>query len=129
MLGALVCLADMVQVFSLNMTYDVPVKLFAVPPYPTVAAIADTGYPGRLTSFLLLNRAVGPSTQPQLFRTQRANRAAVGVQVVFGLSLIALNAYGAWKAWHTFGGGRERSALYGIWNVEGLSTNSTAGAA
>src|ERR1043166_910214 len=28
-LGALVCLADMIQVFMLNMTYDVPVKLFA----------------------------------------------------------------------------------------------------
>lgn len=26
-LGALVCLADLVQVFMLNMTYDVPVKL------------------------------------------------------------------------------------------------------
>ena len=28
-LGALVCLADMVQVFMLNMTYDIPVKLFS----------------------------------------------------------------------------------------------------
>ena len=28
-LGALVCLADMIQVFTLNMTYDVPVKLFS----------------------------------------------------------------------------------------------------
>ena len=28
-LGALVCLADMIQVFMLNMTYDVPVKLFS----------------------------------------------------------------------------------------------------
>jgi hypothetical protein len=28
-LGALISLADMIQVFTLNMTYDVPVKLFA----------------------------------------------------------------------------------------------------
>ena len=28
-LGALVCLADMTQVFMLNMTYDVPVKLLS----------------------------------------------------------------------------------------------------
>jgi hypothetical protein len=28
-LGAMVCLADMIQVFMLNMTYDVPVKLFS----------------------------------------------------------------------------------------------------
>src|SRR5262249_770946 len=29
MLGALVCLADVIEVFALNMTYDVPVKLFS----------------------------------------------------------------------------------------------------
>src|SRR5262249_59191874 len=28
-LGALICLANMTQVFVLNMTYDVPVKLFS----------------------------------------------------------------------------------------------------
>ena len=28
-LGALVCLADCIQIFTLNMTYDVPVKLFS----------------------------------------------------------------------------------------------------
>jgi uncharacterized membrane protein YphA (DoxX/SURF4 family) len=39
MLGALVCLADMIQIFMLNMTYDLPVKLlsfhlYAVSPIP-----------------------------------------------------------------------------------------------
>src|ERR1019366_2675581 len=29
MLGAMVCLADSIQIFTLNMTYDVPVKLFS----------------------------------------------------------------------------------------------------
>ena len=29
MLGALVCLVDAVEIFALNMTYDVPVKLFS----------------------------------------------------------------------------------------------------
>ena len=30
-LGALICLADAIQIFTLNMTYDVPVKLFSFP--------------------------------------------------------------------------------------------------
>src|SRR4026208_2091617 len=28
-LGALICLADAIQIFTLNMSYDVPVKLFS----------------------------------------------------------------------------------------------------
>jgi hypothetical protein len=35
--------------------------------------------------------------------------------------LVGINAYGSWSEWHTFGGGRTKSPLYGIWNVEALS--------
>jgi hypothetical protein len=43
------------------------------------------------------------------------------VQIVVGIWLVGINAYGSWSEWHTFGGGRPKSALYGIWNVEQLS--------
>src|SRR5450432_1168588 len=29
-----------------------------------------------------------------------------------------MNAYSSWKGWSTYGGGREKSSLYGIWNVD-----------
>jgi len=116
MLGALVCLADTVEVFTLNMTYDVPVKLFS---FHLIAMSLVLLGPElrRLAAFFFANRWVRPSPQPALFRTPRKNRVAVAVQAVFGLLLIAGNGYGAWTSWHRYGGGAPKSPLYGIWNV------------
>lgn len=119
MLGALICLADMTQVFMLNMTYDVPVKLFS---FHLILLSLFLLAPDvkRLLNLFFFNRAIQPSKQFRLFATPRANRFAVAAQVVFGLVLIGANAYGSWKLWYQFGGGSPKSALYGVWNVEQL---------
>src|SRR5471030_1671600 len=85
--GALICLVDMIQVFMLNMTYDVPVKLFSFH-LLLMAVFLLAPELSRLVQFFFLNRAVEPSTQPQLFGTRRANRIALAVQVVFGIWLV-----------------------------------------
>jgi len=119
-LGAFVCLADMTQVFTLNMTYDVPVKLLSFNMLLlSLFLLAPEGR--RIFTFFFSGRAVGPSTQPSLFKGVRANRWALVVQIVFSLYLIGLNIYGGVQSWYRFGGGRPKSALYGIWNVEQMS--------
>jgi len=121
-LGALVCLADMIQVFMLNMTYDVPVKLFSFHLVLfSLFLLAPEGR--RLFNFFLTDRAVPASGQTPLFRSARANRVAVALQVVFGLYLIGMGIYSGVGAWSRFGGGRPKSALYGIWNVEQMSVD------
>jgi hypothetical protein len=120
MLGALICVADMTQVFMLNMTYDVPVKLYSFHLLAMALFLLVPEFK-RLADFFFRNRTVASSTQPQLFRTRRANRIAIAVQLVFGMWMIGTAAYGGWDDWHTYGGGRAKSALYGIWNVEELS--------
>jgi hypothetical protein len=119
-LGALICLADMVQVFMLNMTYDVPVKLFAFHLILLSCFLLAPDVP-RLVSVLFLNRATTPATQGQLFDKMRANRIALVLQLVMGLWLIGMNTYGALKFWDIFGGGRPNSPLYGIWEVREMS--------
>jgi hypothetical protein len=119
-LGVLVCLIDSAYIFTLNMTYDVPVKLFAFHMILMSIFLLAPEF-SRLVDFFLRNRLVEPSTQPALFRTRRANRIALAVQIVIGMWLVGINAYGSWSGWHTYGGGRPKSALYGIWNVEELS--------
>ncbi|HEY6347946.1 MAG TPA: DoxX family protein [Candidatus Angelobacter sp.] len=120
MLGALVCTADMIQVFTLNMTYDVPVKLLSF--HLLVLALFLLAPEGRRTfTFLFSGRATEPSSQRQLFRGLRANRVAVIVQVVFGLYLVGMNLYSEVQSWYTYGGGRPKPSLYGIWNVEQMS--------
>ncbi len=119
MLGALICLADLTQVFMLNMTYDVPVKLFS---FHLILLSLFLLAPDikRLIDLFFLNRTVEPSTQFPLFAAPRANRIAVIAQILFGVVLIGANAYGSRIAWHQYGGGSPKSALYGIWNVEEL---------
>lgn len=119
-LGALVCLADMIQVFMLNMTYDVPVKLFSFHLILfSLFLLAPEGR--RLVNFFLTDRAITASRQMPLFRSARANRIAVLLQVVFGLYLIGMGIYSGVEAWRDYGGGRPKSPLYGIWNVEQMS--------
>jgi hypothetical protein len=121
-LGALICLADMIQVFTLNMTYDVPVKLFSFHLILfSLFLLAPEGR--RLASFFFSDRTTGPSTQPPLFRTLKANRVAVIFQLVFGLYLAGMSLYQNIGAWHIYGGGRPKPSLYGIWDVEQISIN------
>jgi hypothetical protein len=119
-LGALACLIDSTYIFTLNMTYDVPVKLFAFHLMLMSLFLLAPDF-SRLADFFLSNRTAGPSTQPPLFRTRRANRIAFAVQIILGIWILGVNTYGSWSEWHTFGGGRPKSALYGIWNVEQLA--------
>ena len=120
MLGALVSLADLTQVFMLNMTYDVPVKLFSFHLLLMAVFLLAPEF-DRLADFFLRNRTAGPSTQAELFQTRRANRIALAAQIIFGIWLIGMNVYTNWDGWHTYGGGRTKSPLYGIWNVAELS--------
>lgn len=119
-LGALIGLGDMIQVFTLNMTYDVPVKLLSVHLIAfSLFLLAPEGR--RLFTFFFSDHTTGPSAQLPLFRTSRANRVAVIAQVVFGLYLVGMNLYSGIDAWHTYGGGRPKPSLYGIWDVEQMS--------
>jgi hypothetical protein len=121
-LGALVCLADMIQVFTLNMTYDVPVKLFSFHLVLfSLFLLAPEG--PRLANFFLTDRAIAASRQTPLFCSARANRVVVALQVAFGLYLIGMGIYSGIGAWSRYGGGRPKSALYGIWNVEQMSVD------
>ena len=119
-LGALVCLVDMIQVFMLNMTYDVPVKLLSFHLILLSLYLLAPEF-RRFTVFFFSGRAVEPSGQPQLFATRRANRIALAAQIVFGIWLVGMSVWGAQASWHLYGGGRAKSALYGIWDVEELS--------
>lgn len=119
-LGAIVCLFDTLQIFSLNMTYDVPVKLFAFHLVVMSLVLLAPEMP-RLSGVLLFNRPVGPSTQPPLLRSRRNNRIALAVQAVFGLYLLGMHVYSSTQSWKQFGGGAPTSALYGIWNVDEMA--------
>ena len=121
-LGALVCFADMSYVFLLNMTYDVPVKLFSFH-LILLALILLAPQFRRLADFFLFNGATEPASAAPLFGSRRANRIVVAVQALFALWLIAMNLWGVRRDWKQYGPGAPQPALYGIWNVEQFNVN------
>jgi hypothetical protein len=121
-LGALLCLVDVTFIFVLNMTYDVPVKLFSFHLILMTLFLLAPEF-GRMADFFVRNRAVAASSQPWLFATKRANSIAVAVQIVVAVYLLAINAYGARMAWDKYGGGRPKSPLYGIWSMDEVSVD------
>jgi hypothetical protein len=119
-LGALVCVADLAMIFTLNMSYDVAVKLFSFH-LLLIALFLVAPDCRRLISFFMTNRPTPPSTQPRLLRTARANRIALAVQLTFGLYLAIMNLNTGRQIWYTSGGGSPKPELYGIWNVDKMT--------
>ena len=120
--GALIALADMVQVFSLNMSYDFGLKQISLHLIlMTLFLIAPDAQ--RLMNVFFQNRPVGPSSSgAPLFRTPKANRLALMAQVAYGLFLIAMFTRISVSYWYgPGGGGSPKSPLYGIWEVGRLT--------
>jgi len=122
LLGALVSLADMTQVFMLNMTYDVPVKIFSFH-LLLLSLYLLAPQAQRLFDFFILSKNAAPWAAPQLLRGTRANRIAFVAQIVLGVYLLGANLSNASSAWNFYGGGSPKSVLYGIWDVMSLKVN------
>jgi hypothetical protein len=105
-LGALVSLACAFQVFMLNMTYDVPVKLFSF--HLVLMSIFLVAPHLKKLSAVVLEWPV-------------AGRRLVIVQVVLAVLLLGYAIRGSMVAWTQYGGGAPKSPLYGIWNVTYMS--------
>jgi hypothetical protein len=122
-LGALICLADLTNVFVIDMSYNVANKL-EVFNFILLALFLLAPELPRLANVFLLNRAVPRSSQPKLFRTLRANRVAMAVQAVVAIYLVGASVYDAWKnEWVARGSIASKPALYGIWDVEQFSVD------
>jgi hypothetical protein len=119
MLGALISLAAMIQVFALNVTFDIGLKLVSF--HLVLLALFLLAPEATRFADFVGNRATAPTAQPQLFMTEGANRLALILQLAFGLYLVGMYAYINVRFWEVGGGGKPRSPLYGIWNVEELS--------
>lgn len=124
-LGALVCLADATQVFMLNMTYDVPVKLLSFHLILISLFLLSFDF-HRLANFFFFDRPAMSSSERPLFRSRRANRIALAVQILFGFWLVGATLYGSISDYNVDGPSRPKSPLYGIWNVQNLTVDGQA---
>jgi hypothetical protein len=122
LLGAIVCLAATTHVFVLNMTYDIGLKQISFHLILLALFLLAPDF-GRLADFFVRRRVTAVSEEPDLFPTPGANRIALAAQILCGVYLIGMYTYVNWSYWYVGGGGRPKSALYGIWNVEQLAVD------
>jgi hypothetical protein len=108
LLGALVAFANGVQIFTLNMTYDVPVKLFSLHLI--------------LMSVFLMAPEI-PRLMKALLPRIPGGKLLVAAQVLLAAYYIGNGVNQANRSWHSFGGGAPKPELYGIWNVDRMFTN------
>lgn len=120
LLGALATAAVTCQIFILNMTYDVPVKLFSFHLMLMALFLAAPDF-SRMFRFFFGSQAIEPSTRPTLFKTVRANRIALVVQMIFALWLMGSNLYATESYWATQKKDLALPQLSGIWDVDRIT--------
>jgi len=122
LIGALVTLGVTFGVFMVNMTYDVPVKLFS---FHLVLMSIFLMAPDarRLFNWFVLNRPVQPAPAPRYGPSRRSHLGVIIAQLVFLAWALGFEIYGGAQSWKTYGGGAPKSPLYGIWAIDSMSIN------
>ena len=109
-LGAIIALADMLQVFVLNVSYDVGLK--------------QTSFHLILIAVFLLAPDAKRLAAAVIPDRLKADRRALVVQVIFGVYLLSMFARLATLSWENPGGpGSPKSPLYGIWEIQRMSVD------
>jgi len=103
LVGAFICLCATLQVFALNMTYDVPVKLFSLH-LVLMSVVLIAPYAEKIGSAAL--------------STTARTRWAAAAQAAFGLYLLGMAGHEASKVWMKHGPGAAKPQLYGIWTID-----------
>jgi uncharacterized membrane protein YphA (DoxX/SURF4 family) len=117
LLGGLLGAAAMTNVFMLNMSYDVPVKLYSLL-YLVMSVFLVAPDLRRLAGFFVFNRTVEAAVAPPLFRRLWLNRSLLGLQLVLCLVFATTNLVGSYEGAKEYGFLAPKPPLYGIWSVE-----------
>ncbi|NNH70510.1 DoxX family protein [Nocardia uniformis] len=113
--GAVLAVVALAQVFLVNLAYDVPVKIFSF--HLLVLAALLLVPEARRLAAAFAGKAVLARKAPPLLPSTRGTWALVAGQGLLGLWLVIATVMEGWDAWHLYGNAREKSPLYGIWNV------------
>jgi hypothetical protein len=108
-LGALLGLVSLLQVLLLNLTFDIGVKLV------TTHLIA--------LAVILITPMVRLKPDTAVEVRLKPDTTAVILPIVLGAYLLGMQTWINWSFWQAGGGGRPKSVLYGIWNVERMSVD------
>jgi hypothetical protein len=125
-LGALLALASLTQVLLLNLTFDIGVKL--VTTHLLVLALILLVPTARLfAAWVGLRGDMSAIGADPTARRPFTSRPAIAAQLLIAAWLLGMQTWINWSFWQVGGGGRPKSVLYGIWNVERLTVDGRLG--
>lgn len=116
-LGALITIAAMGNVFILNLTYDVPVKLFSfnLIIMATFIALPDTR---RLANVLVFNRRAEPAIVRPFFKRRMLNRGLLWLQLLLLIVFSGTSLVQSWQGTKFLESLTVDPAIHGIWSVD-----------
>jgi hypothetical protein len=118
MLGALLSIGAMTNVFVLNMCYDVPVKLFSFHLLLLGVFLVLPEMP-RLARFFIFNRVIGPATAELVFQRKWITRGLLIAQLLLGMYFAGKSLSQSHDQLKNFRETlRVKPPLYGIWAVD-----------
>ncbi|WP_458687811.1 DoxX family protein [Nocardia tengchongensis] len=113
--GVLLSLVSMAQVWVLNMTFDIPVKLLSF--HLLLLCLVLLAPEARRLTAVLTGGAAGPAETPEPVSGARGRRAVAIGQVAMLVWFLIAEVVLSVRAYSEYGPGRPRSELYGIWTV------------
>lgn len=122
-LGGLVTFGVMFNVFLMNLSYDIPVKILSFQLMIMGLYLAFVDY-RRLLNVFFLNKNTLPATVHQpIFKTLKNQRILIFLQLILVGYMSYLRISTSLKAKKEYGSWRPKPALYGIYNVDTFVKN------
>ncbi len=122
-LGALITIGVMANVFTLDMSYDVPVKLGSLH-YLLMAMFLVAPEAQRLMNVFILNRPAAPSVSVPLSSRRWINRGALILSALVGIVCLPVLTHFSLQEYARHNPPRtQRSPLYGVWVVDEFSVS------
>ena len=122
LLGALVCIGVMSNVVMLNLSYDVPAKLYSSHLLAMAVFLAAPDL-RRLANLLLFNRPVAPVEERPLFARRGLDRGALILKTLLVTLSVGFSLFQANEMSKTDGERTPKPPFYGAWNVDELEVD------
>ena len=122
-LGALISFGVMLNVFLMNMSYDIPVKLFSFRLVVLSAFIIGLDYK-RLLNVFILNKPVLPQLSRSPFLDKRANITVLSIKCLALLAGFGYMLYNNIQSRSLYGDVAPKPPMYGIYEAEDFILNN-----
>ncbi|HEY7402556.1 MAG TPA: hypothetical protein VIB39_03470 [Candidatus Angelobacter sp.] len=121
-LGALLSIGAMANVFMLNLSYDVSVKLYSLN-LLLMGVYLMAPEAQRMLNVFVLNRTAAPVPHAPLFHRKWLNAGMVALQIVLLLAVGSSELYQGYQRYTQSGDGAPPPPLFGVYDVDEFIVN------